>query len=70
MLKKPNRKRFNEHQRYEIVSKLSKTNVQNKKALARKYSVSEGTILKVWDNREVILERSSLLSEEAKEKTF
>jgi hypothetical protein len=70
MLKKPNGKCFNEHQRCKIISKLSKTNAQNKKALAREYSVNEGTILKVWDNREAILERSALLSEEAKERTF
>jgi hypothetical protein len=41
-----------------------------KRFLAREYSVNEGTILKVWDNRETILERSALLSEEAKERTF
>jgi hypothetical protein len=70
MLKKPNGKHFNEHQRYEIISKLSKTNAQSKKTLVREYSISEGIILKVWDNREAILERSTLLSEEAKERTF
>jgi hypothetical protein len=48
----------------------SKLNAQSKKALAREYSVSEGTILKEWDNREAILERSALLSEVAKERTF
>jgi hypothetical protein len=56
MLKKPNRKRFNEHQHCKIISKLSKTNAQNKKALAREYSINEGTILKVWDNWEATLE--------------
>ncbi len=30
----------------------------------------EGTIRKVWDNREAILERSALLYEEVKERTF
>jgi hypothetical protein len=56
MLKKPNGKHLNEHQRCEIISKLSKMNVPSKRALAREYSVSEGAILKVWDNQEVILE--------------
>ncbi len=70
MLKKPNGNRFNEHKHCETISKLSKTNAHNKKALAGEYSVSEGTILKVWDNREAILERSTLLSEEAKERIF
>jgi hypothetical protein len=70
MLKKPNGKRFNEHQCCKIILKLNKTNAQSKKALAQEYSVSEGTTLKVWDNQEAILERSALLSKEAKEMTF
>jgi hypothetical protein len=40
------------------------------KVKTQEYNVNEGTILKVWDNREAILERSALLSEEAKERTF
>ncbi len=68
--KKPNGKCLNEHQRCEIILKLSKTNASSKRALAWKYSVSEGAIQKVWDNQEAILERSALLSEEVKEKTF
>jgi hypothetical protein len=44
MLKKQNEKRLNEHQHYEIISKLGKTNAPSKKALAREYNVSEGTI--------------------------
>jgi hypothetical protein len=70
MLKKLNGKRLNEHQRYKIISKLSKTNAPIKRALAWEYIDSEGAIRKVWDNHEVILERSTLLSEEVKEKTF
>ncbi|CAM6029668.1 unnamed protein product [Sphagnum balticum] len=70
MLKKPNGKHLNEHQHCKIISKLSKTNAPSKKALAREYSVSEGTIRKVWDNWEAILEWSALLFEEAKETTF
>jgi hypothetical protein len=61
---------LNEHQCCEIISKLSKTNASSKKALTQKYNVSEGAIWKVWDNREAILERFALLSEEAKERTF
>ncbi len=45
-------------------------NAPSKRALAREYNVSEGAIRKVWDNQEAILERSALLSKEAKEKTF
>ncbi|CAK9856376.1 unnamed protein product [Sphagnum jensenii] len=52
------------------ILKLSKTNAPSKRALAQEYIVSEGAIQKVWDNREAILERSALLSEEAKERTF
>jgi hypothetical protein len=70
MLKKPNGKRVNEHQRCEIISKLSKTNAPSKRALAREYNVSEGAIRKVWDNHEAILERFALLSKETKERTF
>jgi hypothetical protein len=70
MSKKPNGKRVNEHQCCEIISKLSKMNASSKRALAQEYSVSEGAIRKVWDNREAILEWSALLYEEAKEKIF
>jgi transcriptional antiterminator len=70
MLKKLNEKHLNEHQCYEIVLKLNKTNVLSIKTLAREYNVSEGAIWKVWDNREAILERYALLSEKANERTF
>ena len=70
MSKNTNGKRLNTHQRCEIISKLSRTNAPSKRALAREYVVSEGAIRKVWENREAILERSALLSEEAKERTF
>ncbi len=70
MSKKPNGKRLNESQRCEIIVKLSKTDAPNKRAIAREYDVSEGAIRKVWDKREQILERSALMSDEAKEKTF
>jgi hypothetical protein len=70
MSKKPNGKRLNEHQCCEIISKLSKMNAPNKRALAQEYSVSEGAIRKVWDNWEAILERSALLYEKVKERIF
>jgi hypothetical protein len=45
-------------------------NAPSKRALAQEYNISEGTIWKVWDNREAILEWFALLSEEAKDRTF
>ncbi len=42
----------------------------SKRAITREYNVSEGAIRKVWDKREQILERSTLMSDEAKNKTF
>jgi hypothetical protein len=70
MSKKLTGKHLNESQHCEIISKLSKTNPPSKRALAREYDVSEGVIQKVWEKRDSILERSTLLSEEAKQKTF
>jgi len=70
MLKKLTGKRLNESQRCEIISKLSKTNPPSKRTLAREYDVSEGAIWKVWEKGDSILERSALLSEETKQKTF
>ncbi len=70
MSTKPNKKRLNESQQCEIIAKLSKTDAPSKKAIAREYNVSEGAIKKVWDKREQILERSALMFNEAKEKTF
>ncbi len=70
MSKKPNGNCLNESQRCEIIVKLSKTDAPSKRAIACKYDVSEGAIRKVWDKREQILERSALMSNEAKEKTF
>jgi hypothetical protein len=40
----------------------------SKRAITHEYNVSEGAIRKVWDKREQILERSALMSDEAKEK--
>jgi hypothetical protein len=70
MSKKPNRKRFNESQRCEIIAKLSKTNAPIKRAIAHEYDVNERAIRKVWDKREQILEQFALMCDEAKKKTF
>jgi len=70
MSKKPNGKHLNESQRCEIIAKLSKMDAPSKRAMAREYDVIEGAIRKVWDKREQILEQSTLMFDEAKEKTF
>jgi hypothetical protein len=70
MSKKPNGKRLNESQQCKIMAKLSKIDAPSKRAIACEYDVNEGAIRKVWDKREQILERSALMSDEAKEKTF
>jgi hypothetical protein len=70
MSKKPNGKRLNESQQCEIMAKLSKIDAPSKRVIACEYDVNEGAIRKVWDKREQILERSALMSDEAKEKTF
>ena len=68
--KKPSGKHLNEAERCEIIAKLQKINPPSKRSLAREYDVSEGAIRKVWENRDKILERSALMSEEAKQNTF
>ena len=54
---KPEATCLTEAQRCEIVAKLSKPNAPSKWALGREYEVNEGTIRKVWDNWENILQR-------------
>jgi hypothetical protein len=61
---------LNESQCCEIISKLNKTNPPSKRALAHEYDVNEGAIRKVWEKQDSILERFTLLFEEAKQKTF
>ncbi|CAM6028739.1 unnamed protein product [Sphagnum balticum] len=70
MSKKLNGKRLNESQQCEIIVKLSKTDAPIKRVIAREYDVSERAIKKVWDKWGQILERSALISDETKEKTF
>jgi hypothetical protein len=69
MLKKPKGKRLNEHQRCQIILKLSKTNAPSKRAFACEYNVNKGAMRKVWDNQEAILEQSALLFEEVEKRT-
>ena len=45
-------------QRYEIIAKLSKLNAWSKLALGQEYEASEGTIQKIWDNRENTLQQN------------
>ncbi len=70
MLKKPKGKCLNEHQRCQIILKLSKTNALSKRAFTWEYNVSQGAMRKVWDNQEAILEQSALLFKEVEERTF
>jgi hypothetical protein len=58
--------RLTKAQQCEIIAKLSKPNTLSKRALGQEYKVSEGTILKVWDNWENILQRMALMINDAK----
>ena len=55
-----------EAQRCEIIAKLSKPNTPSKRELGWEYEVSEDAIWKVWDNQENILQRMTLMSNDAK----
>lgn len=70
MSTKANRKRLNEAQHCEIITKLRKSNPPSKRAISREYNVSKRTIRKVRNNREAILQISALLSEDGKKNTF
>ena len=48
-----------------IIAKLSKLNASSKRALGQEYEVSEGTIWKVWDKQENILQQMALMSDDA-----
>ena len=50
--------RLTKAQQCEIITKLSKLNMPSKWALGWEYEVNEGTIRKVWDNRENILQQN------------
>ena len=58
--------RLTKAQQREIIAKLSKPNMLSKWALGQEYKVSEGTPLKVWDNRENTLQRMALMINDAK----
>ena len=55
--------RLTKAQQCEIIAKLSKP---SKRVLGREYEVREGTIRKVWDNRENMLQPTAPLSNDAK----
>ena len=67
---KPEATLLTEAQRCELFAKLSKPNALGKRALGRGYEVIEGAIRKVWDNQEYILQRTTLMSDDAKSETF
>lgn len=60
-------KRLRESERLEIIANLQKSKASSKRSLARDYGVSESAIRKVWSNRDEILERSELMTEEGKQ---
>jgi len=45
---------LSEDQRLEIITKLSKPNLPSKRAIAKKYSVTENAIRNTWQNRDEI----------------
>ena len=55
---KPEATRLTKAQQCEIITKLSKPNTPSKRVLGWEYEVSEGTIWKVWDNRENIPQKN------------
>ena len=50
--------RLTEAHQCEYIAKLSKPNAPSKPVLGREYEINEGTIQKVWDNQENILQRN------------
>ena len=70
MTKNENGKRLNESQRCEIIEKLSKLSTPSKRAIAREYGVSASSIQNIWVNREKIVERSALMTDQHKKQTF
>ena len=63
-------KRLNVSQKLKVIFRLSKPNPPSKSSIAWHHEVSEAAIRKVWSKREVIRKRSTLMSEQAKKKTF
>ena len=50
-------KRLNDIQRLEIISKLQQSNPPSKRAIAREYNIGESAIRKLWNQRELVLQR-------------
>ena len=59
-----------EAQQREIIANLSKPNAPSKWVLGREYKVSEGAIRKISGNPENILQRTTLMFDDAKSKMF
>jgi hypothetical protein len=55
---KPKATHLIEVQRCDHITELSKLNALSKHALGTKYETSEGTVRKVWDNRDNILQQT------------
>jgi len=64
------KKRLNEQQRLDIISKLSKPNPPSKHSIAREYNVDEKAVRRIWENRANIEQRSSTMSAAQQATTF
>ena len=67
---KSSSKRLNEQERLGIISKLSKPNPPSKRSLAREYNVNEKAVRKLWNKKDDIEQRSSLMTAETRASTF
>lgn len=63
-------KRLSEKDRLEIISKLSRPDPPSKRSIAREYDVSDGSVRKIWKQKEEIQVRSMLMSPETRARTF
>ena len=52
----------------EIINKLKRKNPPSKRYLGRSFNVSEGAIIKIWQNRDEIKKRSTDMSKQRKSK--
>ena len=64
------KKRLNEQQRLDIISKLSKPNPPSKHSIAREYNVDKKAVRRIWENRANIEQRSSTMSAAQRATTF
>ncbi len=63
-------KHLNEQEQLEIIRRLSKPNPPSKRSLAHEYNVSEGAVRYVWNKKDEIEQRSSLMTAETRAQTF